>query len=1030
MERGLPLSVAVGGLAAVVAAACSRVESRATTTFYDRKIAPILNESCATSPSKSGCHVAADDRGNALGNLNVETYDTLVLRRDLFIDYGPYGMPNLLLKVVPPFQLRLSTWDSPDPILVTTNIPHGGGSIVDVTSTSFATLERWIKNGAAENNAPVPDADVERQPCATQVGTDALFDPSVDPGAADFDQFVSKVNPILGSTCAAGNCHGTPANPLYLTCGDTPERTRWNYFAAADYVSVEPTTSEILSRTLAPSQGGTFHEGGTIFGSAGDARYEAMRAWAEAKGGPTNVPTGAGFDFFAKRVQPMLAKKGCMIIGCHSPAMFHDYRLRGGSGGHFGLPATRKNYELSLAQLALESADPNSSRILRKNLAPPPSGSGILHRGGALFASLGGDPSRCDLAPGGTAEAGPLDEQDPYCVLLRWIGIEKEARLGGARAFSGIVYVKRPPRTVPDAPQDFEAFQAGADLLLAPGTMAADGAITLGAATSLLGPCGLSPQTSDVRRPAVSWDGERIAFSARSGASEPWRIYVHENGACAPEPTVGAPPTDDGGAPVPTNGQMIHDFDPTFAPDGRIVFSSTRGNTKNVAAFSYQGPQRTPADPARLNANLYVAENGRVRQLTFLLNQEILPSFMNDGRVIFTAEKRAPGFYQLAGRRQNLDGGDYHPLFAQRSTVGFDQFTNVIELSDRNLVAVLSERGAAHGAGTLAVINRSIGVDQLSPDPADYTQDPDAIGWPNPIFYQRAVRLLDSAATGRLSGTSGAYRDPSPLPNGHLVASYAPGVTNLADFPGGFELVQVDSVTGGRTALLSDADDLLWPVGVYARQNHGVFTSRPDEPNGHTVVFGDPERSIRSEITFVDVPLLASLLFQNTRTGRFLPTNMQSFDVWESLPPEAGVEDFASGGSFVASDEHGQFYARRRRLGTATLERDGSTKVRLPGGVPIVLEVPIRLAGDARETMHHQREEMQFYPGEFGRQSFKRDLFNGLCAGCHGSINGLESHIAVDPDILTKASIIDAANANPIDLVKAIPGGAQGPTFP
>ena len=52
----------------------------------------------------------------------------------------------------------------------------------------------------------------------------------------------------------------------------------------------------------------------------------------------------------------MLVRRGCMMLGCHSSSMFHDYRLRGGSGGHFGLPATRKNYELSLEQLALESA--------------------------------------------------------------------------------------------------------------------------------------------------------------------------------------------------------------------------------------------------------------------------------------------------------------------------------------------------------------------------------------------------------------------------------------------------------------------------------------------------------------------------------------------------------------------------------------------------------------------------------------------------------------------------------------------------
>ena len=154
------------------------------------------------------------------------------------------------------------------------------------------------------------------------------------------------------------------------------------------------------------------------------------------------------------------------------------------------------------------------------------------------------------------------------------------------------------------------------------------------------------------------------------------------------------------------------------------MFASTRGNVTNAGAFGYSGPQRTPADPTKLNANLYVRESdGSIRQLTFLLNQELLPSFMRDGRVIFTTEKRAPDFYQLAGRRINLDGGDYHPLFGQRSTIDYNQLTDVVELADKNLAMILSARGAQHGAGTLAIVNRSIGIDQTSADPADYLVD-------------------------------------------------------------------------------------------------------------------------------------------------------------------------------------------------------------------------------------------------------------------------------------------------------------------
>ena len=987
---------------------CKRAEDPEETTFYDRKIGPILQGSCVSSPTKSGCHVAADDRGNALGNLNLQSYETLNHRRDLLIEYGPYGMPSLLLRVVPPQNLKLTSWDN-EAQFVTTDIAHDAGSLLDVTSVSFNTLKKWIENGAAENNAPVPNPTPALQPCSNLLGSDPLFNPATDPATPDYQLFLSTVNPLLATSCAAGNCHGNPSNSLYLTCGDTPELQRWNYFITSDYVSVEPTQSEILRRTLAPSQGGTYHEGGMVFPTSEDPGYRAILDWATQKGGPSNIPSEPGFLFFAKKVQPMLVKRGCMQANCHSSAMFHDYRLRGGSGGHFGLPATRTNYELTLQEVSLESPDPNASRLIRKNLVPPPAGSGILHRGGPLFAG-GGDPTACDTAAILAAPPEDLDTLDPYCVIVTWLQEERNARMGSAAPLSGIVYVKRPPAPQPNTPQDYATFAPGADLLLAPASLDAANNVSVGGAgTSLLGQCGLSPGI-DVRRPSVSWDGTKIAFAARTSDSEPLKIYVIDGGSCALEPGIDA--GSSGGA------ELIHNFDPAFAPDGRIVFASTRGNLVNTDVLG-SGVTRSSADPSKQNANLYVLEGGNVRQLTFLTNQEIGPSFMSDGRIIMTTEKRSTEFYQLAARRQNLDGGDYHPLFGQRSTIDYNQFTDVVELADQNLAAIMSDKGAMHGAGTLAIVNRSIGVDQLSGDPADYLQDPNAMGWPNPSFYQHSLRIVDGAVSGKPGEpTTGAYRNPASLPNRQLLVSYAPNVVDVGNFAGRFEIVAVDTATGQRSPLISDpSDDLLWPVAVYARQNHGIFTSRLDEANGASRVGGDPSRS---EILFLDVPLLSSLIFQNTRTGRIVPPP-STVEIWLSLPPDPG-------GGFESTDSFGTYSARRTRLGSVALESDGSAHIAVPGGAPIVLATFAKLAGDGAAILHHQREEMQFYPGEVVRQGFRKEQFNGVCAGCHGSLSGFETQISMNPDILTSASAVKARDKAPVELFTI--GGFQGPPFP
>ena len=1002
------------------AASCERDEKPERSTFYQRQIAPILDASCTPSSSLSACHKMVDDRGNVLGNLDLTSYGNLNKRRDLLVKYGPYGQPALLLKVLPPYQIRLTSWDDSEPRFVTTDIGHAGFSPLDFSAQSYIILSQWIDGGATENNAPPDSVEYEFSPCSTILGRDSLFDASVAPSSADYGQFETEVNPVLAKNCAAGNCHGSPANSLYLTCGETAEQKRWNYFAAADYVSTTTQNSEILRRGLEPSQGGTYHEGGTIFTSINDPGYKSIQSWAELKGGPTNVPTDVGFFFFESRVQPMLVKRGCMMLGCHSPAMFHDYRLRGGSGGHFGLPASRTNYELSLEQLALEAPNVNSSRLVKKNLLLEQGG--ILHRGGSLFGSAG-DPGACDAD---MATNGPLDEQDPYCVISTWFDLEKSERMSAAPTLSAIVYVRRPPHPGPEAPQDYEDFVPGAEVVRQAAQLAADGSISLSTETSLSQLCGLDPSTSQARRPAVAWDGQRIAFAARTGADAPYRIYVVEaDDSCQIEPNIDRTPTLDNGEGYDAGGELIHNFDPAFAADGRIVFSSTRGNTMNVERLGYHGPTRTPADPSKLNSNLYVLESGEIRQLTFLLNQELTPAFMRDGRVLLIAEKRATNFYQLAGRRINLDGGDYHPLFGQRSSIDYNQLTDVVELSDKNLAAILSDRGASHGAGTLAIINRSIGVDQRSSDPADYLHDPAAIDWPNPDFYQKSIHLFDANATGKLEGTQGAFRNPSPLPDGRLLVSYDADVTNLASFSSSFDIAIADPGSGALTTLLASDQDLVWPVSVYARPPQTIFESRPDEANGNTVVYTD-ERRDRSQITFLDLPLLASLLFQNTRSRRPIPEG-GLIEVWENLPPEPGVVSFETGGQFVDTDGFGAYYLRRQRLGVPQLYDDGSARILIDGGAPISLAVTTQLADEAEPQLHFQREEMQFYPGEFAHQSFRREFFNGLCGGCHGSLSGLETDISADPDILTRASEVIATSRNPTDLRNG--GTVQGPPF-
>jgi len=285
-------------LLALLAWSCSQQQPDPGETYYTRKIYPILHASCVNSPNGSQCHLIQDTRGNSFGNVSFDTYEAINKRRDLLAPYGPYAMPNLLLKTLPPFQLGLSNWKGDDPEYITTEVAHAGGRLLDVTSVTFTELSRWISRGATENNTLAPEEQHVLTDCSDAIGSDPAFDPRRDPSNPDFATFRDSVNPVLGQRCAAGNCHGSPGNSMYLTCGNTDEQVRWNYFEVGDYVSHSPRTSEILRRALDPAAGGTFHEGGTVFTSSDEPDWRSLLAWAEEKGGPNRDSDDPGFGFF------------------------------------------------------------------------------------------------------------------------------------------------------------------------------------------------------------------------------------------------------------------------------------------------------------------------------------------------------------------------------------------------------------------------------------------------------------------------------------------------------------------------------------------------------------------------------------------------------------------------------------------------------------------------------------------------------------------------------------------------------------
>ena len=532
----------------------------------------------------------------------------------------------------------------------------------------YQVLARWIENGATENNAGPPPASTYRLPCTDTIGDGARAstrdaDRPDDLGLRDLQE---PGQPALPEHVRGGQLprddgerplphvrEHAAGDPLELLRGAaTTSRRRPSRASFSAGRSTGGRAARSTRGASSSSRRATRLPGAPRLGDGARAAVLARPAPAAHEPTPADPTRAPGFSFFAHRVQPILAKKGCMMPQCHSAAMFHDYRLRGGSAGSFSLSATERNYTLSIAQLAFESDDVMASRLVRKNLFRPElslSGQqvGIAHRGGPLFEDFGSTRTArsARAAPGRTAgrttttttdRHDPRALHDPRVAPARARGPEPARRVGDrlrepddpARRRIG----RRTSTSSPAAPAPPRARRS----------TSTDGRVTLGTDTVMNTACGLDP--GERRRPPaerlVGRDDDRVRGAQQR--ERPARdLHDERDGTnCAQHAAIDAGPTTG-------NGLLEPQLRPRLQPSGldgtRASSSRRRAGTSSTTAdvYDYTGPQRTPADPTKPNANLYVSSPTRpapaapsaIRQHTFLLNMERYPTFMQDGRL-------------------------------------------------------------------------------------------------------------------------------------------------------------------------------------------------------------------------------------------------------------------------------------------------------------------------------------------------------------------------------------------------------------
>jgi hypothetical protein len=195
--------------------------------------------------------------------------------------------------------------------------------------------------------------------------------------------------------------------------------------------------------------------------------------------------------------------------------------------------------------------------------------------------------------------------------------------------------------------------------------------------------------------PEVSFDGKRILFSMKENRNVPWHLYEMN--------------IDGSGLSMITDQTFGDDMDPTYLPNGQIMFTSTR--TGIVDEYERHN-----------SPLLHVADRGsdgrliNIRRISFNQSHDTNPIVHSSGKIIYSRWEHLgdPNKFPLFvinpdGTRPFIMYGNHSP---QQS--GSRVFLEPRELSDGGIVCSVMERNSPFEGGAIAIIDISKSDDNLT----------------------------------------------------------------------------------------------------------------------------------------------------------------------------------------------------------------------------------------------------------------------------------------------------------------------------
>jgi len=459
--------------------------------------------------------------------------------------------------------------------------------------------------------------------------------------------------------------------------------------------------------------------------------------------------------------------------------------------------------------------------------------------------------------------------------------------------------------------------------------------------------------------PEVSYDGKKILFSMRKNSSQRWRIYEMS--------------ADGSGLVQLTNQAEGDDMDPTYLPNGQIMFTSTR--TGIVDEYE-----------RRDSPLLHVGDRGpsgvlvNVRQISFNQSHDTNPIVHSSGKIIYSRWEHLgnPNKFPLFvinpdGTRPFVMYGNHSP-----SQSGSRVFLEPRELSDGGLVCSVMERNSPFEGGAIAIIDISKSDDNLTfITPADVPFN--NTGRSTAALFKTPHPIIDKNASADRREKILVAISPIPIvQNGPRNANY--GIYIMDKYGSNIRLVYDDPA-------YNEYDPV--PVVPRSEMPGGIPNVIPMDPNVAAGI-----QAGRTTGMFFD----GNVYDRATNDGQTRPsrtavnadgsTGQAKFvRIMEAVP-------LPRNGSMRGGPIGDTNFEKQRVVGYAPVRSDGSFAVEVPANRSLHMQT----LDENGMMLVNQLTWVQVMPGE-----------RRLCTGCHDSHD--RDKIINDLEILGNAQVQNKAGA-------------------